>query len=352
MAVVIAAIGAKSKKLFNGEYEEVTPFMGADREGKYASLGIGFFSSTHTYTWGLVGPHNLIQSWRAMKILEKVPDIQQGTLCHCWYAAKEKIYGSDIRWVEELATQFSSNDEFEKVRNEALNALPSPEAFDAMLIALREKNVSIDSYELTQLIKEGKLSPNPLIDQIVKEEEETTRKYRENEALARIPVPEHESLSVFFADLKIANFIIGQGIGGYGIDWGHIELRKLDETAKEYSLGENPYGYVLQHTTEGPETIPLINSSKLDVFFTSFGEIEFPYYVTLDGMTKYTFLKATFRDGSFQVETRVEEKGKDPIETEWTVLELREMIGTVSPKVKSRSTFWDQLRSRISLPKF
>jgi hypothetical protein len=55
-------------------FQKISPFVGAVLEGKYSTkLGVGVTlpDAEESWFWGLNMPHNLIQSWRAMKLLEE-----------------------------------------------------------------------------------------------------------------------------------------------------------------------------------------------------------------------------------------------------------------------------------------
>ena len=107
MSFVIAAQGHESEKFVNGEKRKVIPFVGADREGEFSQMGVGFIDSEKGgMIWGLVCPHTLIQSWRGMKILERAQRIEHSTLCACWNAGRRQIHSVDERIVNELAEQF------------------------------------------------------------------------------------------------------------------------------------------------------------------------------------------------------------------------------------------------------
>ncbi len=150
-------------------------------------------------------------------------------------------------------------------------------------------------------------------------------------ATTNTPLARDTSLSAFFKELGIANFICGDQDGFYGLDWGHIPLEELDNIVQRNSATSfSTDGYRLEHTTRQPEhTIVRIGPST--TYRTSFGEIEPPWFTAKDGAT-YVFLKATFRDSHFSLMTRIEQTGVAPIEDEYTVEELRRMIGSLPPK--------------------
>lgn len=331
MSLVIAIRGEPSEKIVDGERQKVIPFVGADREGEFAQMGIGliFPDKGNGSIWGLVMPHALIKSWRGMKLLEQVERIEHGTLCACWTIATRDIHDSDRRHLDDLAGQFGGLDELEKARETVLASVPSADEVESMIAALREKNVGVDSWDLTAEIKAGLITTSPLIETLIREEEERRVAYAKKEEEVKKPVLPEESIGKFFEDLGIGNFIVGGGFGGYGMDWGHIKLGEIDEIAKRDSLSEYlTEGFILDHTTQGPETFAADVAPGVTMYQTSFGEIEKPWYLAADG-TKYTFLSAQFRDDHFYIKTRIEAGEGPPTEGEFAVSNLREMIGPI-----------------------
>lgn len=338
MSLVIATRGAQSEKVVDGRRKQIVPFVGADREGEFAQMGVGLiFSDEQKGTiWGLVMPHALIQSWRGMKILERIEKIGHGTLCACWTVARRDVHDSDKRHLEELAEQVGGADKLQAIRDEVLASVPSADELNTMITNLREKGVEVDSWELEEEVKAGRIATSALIETLARETEERRQAYKREEDEVNKPLPREESLGAFFEDLGIANFIIGGGIGGYGMDWGHIKLDELDRIAKRDSFSKYlTDGHRLEHTTEGPETFSAPVAPGVTMYTTSFGEIEQPWFVAMEG-AKYTFVSAKFRDDRFHIKTKVENGGAAPVEGEYTISDLRGMIGPFPPKPAAR----------------
>jgi hypothetical protein len=282
----------------------------------------------------------LIQSWRAMKLLEYVPRIGRGTLCACWYATGKRVHDSDKRYLDDLASQFSTREEFETIRARVLASVPDAEEFDRMLTMVRDKSIDVSVDELTELIEQGELPHHEIVNELVRKDEERRHEYEAREAFVEAPMPPAESLGKLFEDLSIANMLDGVPFGGYGLDWGHIKLERLDTYVKRYSTGYCAGSqFQLRHTTEGPYTQSARLAKGVTMFQTSFREVEEPYFVAGDG-TKYTFLDAAYHDGSIVVKTRIERDGAEPEEGTYTVPTLRSMVGPVpEPKAKKRRRF-------------
>ncbi|MBI5787107.1 MAG: hypothetical protein HY446_00980 [Candidatus Niyogibacteria bacterium] len=347
MSLVIATRGVQSEKVVDGRRKQVIPFVGADCEGEFAQMGVGliFPGEQNGTVWGLVMPHPLIQSWRGMKILERIERIGHGTLCACWTIARRDVHDSDQRHLDELAEQVGGTDKLQALRDEVLASVPSADELNAMITKLREKGVDVDSWELEEEVKAGRIATSPLIETLARETEERRRAYKRKEEEVNSPLPREGSLGTFFEDLGIANFIIGGGIGGYGIDWDHIKLDELDRTAKRDSFSKYlTEGHWLEHTTEGPETFSAPIAPGVTMYTTSFGEIEQPWFVGMDG-TKYTFVSAKFRDNQFHIKTKVEKREVAPVEGEYTISELRDMIGPLPPKPVARQGFLGKVAS-------
>lgn len=334
MGAVIAAYGVQSEKVVDGQRRQVVPFVGADREGEFSQMGLGLvYPDGRGTIWGCVMPHLLIQSWRGMKILERIERIDHGTLCGCWTIARRDVHPSDKRYLDELAEQVGGADKLQALRDEVLASVPSADELNTMITSLREKGVDVNSWELEEEVKAGRIAMSPLIEMLVRETEERRQEHQREEEEIKRPLSRTESLGAFFEDLGIANFLDGPAFGAYGMDWGHINLGELDQLAKRASFSKYlPDGLHLEHTTSGPETISAKIGQGVTMFQTSFGEIEQPWYVDATG-TKYTFLSAKWIDGHFCVRVLVDQSGEEasPEATSFTVPQLRSMIKVAAP---------------------
>lgn len=347
--LVIAIRGAQCEKIVNGQRKQVVPFVGADREGEFAQMGIGliFPDEENGTIWGLLSPHVLIQSWRGMRILEKIETINHGTICACWTVARKNIHESDKRHLEELALQLGDDDKLQAFLDEVLVSVPSTDEINTMITNFRERGVDVDSWELDEEVKAGRISTSPLIEMLARETEERRRAYQREEEEVKKPLAHEESLTAFFEDLGIANFIIGGGIGGYGMDWGHIKLDELDNIVKRDSFNEySAKEYCLEHTTEGPETLSAEISPDVTMHQTSFGKIEQPHYTADDGK-EYTFLSARWESGRFYIRTLIDQSEETTPEevTCFTIGQLRSMIGPIPQRPVARRTFMQKLAS-------
>lgn len=347
MSGVIACLGLQTEKMIDGQRSKVTAFVGADREGEFAQLGIGFLSESDSGFWGLVIPHCLIHSWRAMKILERLLVIHSDSLAGCYYAACEIISESDQRCVDRLTELLGGHEEMQAIRDQVLRSTPSDEELDSMLRTLSEKGVAIDCHELQQEIQAERIGTSALIERLIFESEQKRAEFQRREDEAKQPLPREESLAAFFEDLQIGNFIIGGGIGGYGIAWGHIEMSELDRIAKQDSFSPYlPDGHFLEHTTLRPDTRVTDLAPGMTTYTTSFGEIERPKFSTTDG-TIFTFLFAKFRDERFYIKVKIVKPDNNETEEVHTIDELREMIGPMPAKPAQQKTVLQKLAAWI-----
>ncbi len=172
-------------KAINTRYGKGIPFVGADEGGTSAQLGIGILfpkNKIKGFVWGMISPRNLIQSWRAMKILEQVDSYSNDTiLCPCWYAAKTDIHSSDKHYLDKLAGQFKSVWKFKRVRKEALNSAPAAKELQSMLRTLRKRKVEVSAWELEKEIRKGNIKTSPLIEKTKKEQKERIKSLEELE---------------------------------------------------------------------------------------------------------------------------------------------------------------------------
>ena len=320
MSFVIALQGIESEKTTRDGKRKVIPFVGADREGEFSQLGLGILLEDGSATiWGLVMPHNVIQSWRGMKLLEELPCVGSGTFCYCWTLMR----GDDRRdheqqYFNELAAQIGT-EQLEKRIREIRASVPSSEELEKMLEAFREKGVDVSHWDLKAELDAGRIKTSPLIETILTEAELAQQEYARKEAEIIAPIDPEKSLGAFFQDLGITNLVIDEE------DWfDKVDLAKLDALAKRGCFDDAEH-----------------NRFKCDVLQDNDAlrkEYPPPHYIAWD-KAKFTFLSAQFRNGQFWVKTTTEEQGKEPFTGEFTVSELRRSIGPIPSKETLRKRF-------------
>src|SRR3989344_8938158 len=324
--LVVAIKGIESEKMVNGYRKKIVPCVG-ENEG---SMGVGFLISGEGtgYLKGPIFPRLLLKSWRAMKLLENIWMIENGTLYHCWEAGSKH---ADERSLNDLARQFISREKFDETRNEILLSAPSAEELDSMIIAFKGVNITDCGWELEEEAKEGRIKLPPAVQSVIEEVQKRQEKnIREQEEIKK-PLSREESLAWFFYDMGICNFIFGDWLKGvYGWEYGHIELKTIDWRAKCDSFNENmPEGYCLRHTdtANGPETI--YHGGMTRSWFTPrWQEIKNPSFTVANGIT-YTFLPAKYRDGQFFIKTRLGGQKTSSCDEEFSIFQLRVILEVV-----------------------
>lgn len=322
--LVVAIKGIESEKMVNGYRKKIVPFVG-ENEG---SMGVGFLISGEGtgYLKGPIFPRLLLKSWRAMKLLENIWMIENGTLYHCWEAGSKDAGEESLN---KLARQFISREKFDETRNEILLSAPSAEELDSMIIAFKGVNITDCGWELEEEAKEGRIKLTPAVQSVIEEVQKRQEKnIREQEEIKK-PLSREESLAWFFYDMGICNFIFGDWLKGvYGWEYGHIELNTLDWRAKCDSFNENmPEGYFLKYTANGPETIGPWEIRR-NSFTTNRDEIKNPSFTAANGIT-YTFLSAKYRDRQFFIRTRLGDPKTSSCDEEFTIFQLRVMFRVV-----------------------
>ncbi len=153
MSVLIILSGPVTQKVveLRGNVERglynVRPHIGCNGD----ECGIGIFvgdTKERGETYGVTANFPLYQAWRALKLLEEVPFIKDGTLANCWHAATENVLQSDWRHLDEFGTHFSTYGESRIVRARALALVPSRVEMCTMLDAVHEHDINIWHFEL------------------------------------------------------------------------------------------------------------------------------------------------------------------------------------------------------------
>lgn len=150
---IVVCRGATSKKFVNGASVEtdVTPCVGQDRMGHF---GVGIISLQpdgieRIWLWGLIMPRHLIQSWRAMKLLEETPRIDvHRTLSHYWTLAGEMLYGYSDRLLNPEGAAFGDYEKFRETRARVLAQFPNDDELNAMLAIIAGHELDIDFKEI------------------------------------------------------------------------------------------------------------------------------------------------------------------------------------------------------------
>jgi hypothetical protein len=171
---IIALRGESSLKELDGFLEVMTPFVGTDGPGKFSEFGIGLLSVDDQVLifWGTVVPHALIQSWRAMKLLEQISSLKTEILSACWHLARpESLIDDDLRYFRSLNDLSAAPGTAEKLRGEVLSLFPSTALIDQMIRIFRNHSIDLDVIDLQTGVASGKILSSPLIDALIEERE-------------------------------------------------------------------------------------------------------------------------------------------------------------------------------------
>ncbi len=147
--------------------ELMQPYCGLDRDdGDMGQMGVGVVvlnpktnQASRGWIWGLLGPKNLIASYRGMKILELISRIEHGTLADCWYAGLRKPHSSDQERVDRIVSLIGRQE-----HARIMEIIP-PDLEDAVRL-LREKEIHLPNFQFTQEIEAGTLQLTPFLEEI------------------------------------------------------------------------------------------------------------------------------------------------------------------------------------------
>jgi len=180
---VIICTGKTSKKFINGGAEklDVIPFVGQKKPGQWEEFGIGIIvqglgGEQKYWVWGLLNPHHLIRSWRAMKLLEEIPQVRTAnTLCHCWYLAGERLHDSEIKYLDKEGVAYGKYEEFRILRAKILDMFPTETELDTMATNMANGDVRVDPREI---VKERRRlsSADQILDRLRLVDEERVRR--------------------------------------------------------------------------------------------------------------------------------------------------------------------------------
>ena len=174
---LILATGTPSEKVIRGKIEKVTPIVYAQGQGFFSEVGVGITTSEGGYVWGLLTPHNLIQSWRAMKMLEQLPEIMpDGTLAAAWETATPYLHASDERYLDDLRAVAKGKVNIDTIREQLLQTTPKASEVEDMVRALKSQDIHFGTGELEREIRERRLNKTPYLEQVITEEKAAREK--------------------------------------------------------------------------------------------------------------------------------------------------------------------------------
>lgn len=146
--VIPASLGNTQLKEVSGYKTLTIPFMGADQAGGSAKLGVGMLlpREEEAFFFGYSINRWLIQSWRAMKLLDKMDNIDDTTLRICSMATDyEKTLDSKL--VLHLSMGVGTPDFIDYVM-EIMTMYPKENELLTIIQILQSNNVQIDMERL------------------------------------------------------------------------------------------------------------------------------------------------------------------------------------------------------------
>lgn len=133
-------------------------------------------------------PNNLIQSWRAIKILEGIDFTYDSTISDAYDIAGGALSRESkarLPYIDRLhAPQLEENAGrpiFSEFVASVLDQVPNEDELNQMIRTSRDNGLILNGWELQDEVKAGRLAPNPLIDKVVEESERKRQEYLNSE---------------------------------------------------------------------------------------------------------------------------------------------------------------------------
>lgn len=169
--VIIASGEISRKKTCTHGQCNVRPVVMADREGDLSQFGVGVLYEADGRAlgcfWGLLMPRLLIRSWRAMKLIEKIPAIDTETLCAASYAVgSEEVADGDLHYLLSLGKLFPTYEAFEEVRAEVLALLPTDSELTNLYRIVGAYSLDIDFDEVANAYARGTQTAAAVLERI------------------------------------------------------------------------------------------------------------------------------------------------------------------------------------------
>ena len=305
-------------------YQEI-PSLLIDTKSRNFFLGV-FLPEENAFYNALWGESpEVIHGWRALKLLESLPVVDNMILHATWGVTRRESL--DPYYMDKIAHLFGGLEQLTTLRNGLMQTGPSPELLQEMIARTRERGVRVDGWELKREIDAGIVTTTPLIEEIIKNAEASTAAAREKldrqEAELKVPLPDEESLGKLLQQLEIGNIIVGLPFGFFGLDWDFTRLEQVDKMLRGHSYYDTS-GESLWRSTDVPtfkrkELVPGV------AMIAPFGgEIVQLSWIDNSTQVKVTFKDARFFEGHIYLKTLFERPSGEIEETEYTVPEFRE----------------------------
>lgn len=239
--------------------EASSAFIGATTD-KLSQFGVGLLCDDgQTEMWGLLYPHYLIRSWRAMHILDRVSYVEPGslvnpkTLCACYYAAgrPNKNDTERERYVSQLRQQIPDIDD---LCEQLFLTKIDDEELDSMLAFCNdpENGIRLAERELVEELEVGTINRTDEVSKTLVLAEYEHKLRKKNQKISKRQLPKDKSFKIFCKNAVI-QYLSDTPIEAYGWwDWGHCDIEKIDEEIVYSGLNFGGKKYI--SCTQNPET--------------------------------------------------------------------------------------------------
>ncbi|MDO8572075.1 MAG: hypothetical protein Q7R79_05340 [bacterium] len=300
-------------------------------------IGIKIFNSEERFLFfnGKSYDYSPLHAWRAFFYLNAVlwhidePSFKPNDhlLSACWHTASRELL-HDHQWAPKKLESIFGIEKFTQVRSAAESSMPSADMLDCLITSFQDERTALDFSEIEEEALAGRLPKTSLILKILEEREQHRI---ENEAIVEDMnnhrlVSSEESLGEFFRWLGIRDFVVDIRERMYGTHNRKITLigyRELDVlTAEEgyesyrYNRGKRSFKLLIRVRKNGRE------------------DSEHPSFRAPD-TTLYTFKSARFKKDAYWIKTEKGKNSGEMTENEYTVKELRAMIGELPIRKKT-----------------
>lgn len=310
----------------DGKPYEGVPSLLMDTKSSNFFLGVSLPEKGASYNslWGAYP--EVIHGWRALKLLENLPEVDNTILYATWEVSRRE--SPEIPYqMGKISHLFGSLEQLTTLRDGLMQAGPSPEQLQGMLTRAHKGGVRVEGWELKREAEAGIVTITPPIQELISYAEarsaEATAKFDRIKAEMAIPLPDEESLSRLLQQLEIGSVVVGIPFGGYGIDWDFTPAEKVDNNLRHSSYWGSS-GYSLWHSTEVPTFKREQLSPGVTMTTLSAGEIVKLVWTDESTGVKVNFDEARFSEGRIYLKVLLERPNSEKEEAEYTVPQFRE----------------------------
>lgn len=318
--------GQPTQMSIEGRTYQAIPSLLMDTKSSNFFLGVSLPEENASYNslWGAYP--EVIHGWRALKLLENLPSVDNTILFATWEIARKE--SPEILYqMDKIAHLFGGLEQLTTLREGLMQTGPSPEQLQGMLTMAREEGIQVEGWELKREAEVGIVTITPQIQELISYAErrsaEATAKFDRIKAEMAIPLPDEESLSRFLQQLEIGSIVVGIPFGAYGIDWDFTPAEKVDNELRHSSYWGSG-GHSLWHSTDVPTFKREEITQGVAITTPLVGEIVQPSWTDDKSQAKVILKEARYFDGHIYLTTLIEQPNGEKEETEQTVPEFRE----------------------------